>query len=360
MPGILSAAGRVPEQVVRVSILSSDKILLSSRGSFSLSDASGGNRTVFEAGWVEVLASGSGLSVEGKEFSGHVRFSPGSEPLAVNGRRYRGTVSVINDGVSLLAVNETEVEGYLKGVLPVEVSPSWPLEALKAQAVVSRTYVINNLGRYSDRGYDVSSDVFSQVYRGMDVEDPASNRAVKETAGIVLGSGGEVIRAYFHSCCGGYTENISSVWGSSQDHMGGVDCHYCDESPRYNWERSLTPAYLERRLEEAGAPAGAVEGIELLSRTSSGRVGDMRIAGSEGDIELTGHRFRMIIGPDVLKSAMFALDRDRDDFHFYGRGWGHGVGMCQWGARGQALEGRGYREILEYYFPGTRIIKHRR
>ena len=350
----LNASGRLPENTIKVNVLQAERVLISSDGPFRAVSGRGA-RTNFEPGWIEIVPSADGLKVEGGGFTDEVRFLPGKSPLAVNGRRYRGAITVRKAGPGICVVNEIDVEEYLLGVLPVEISPAWPSEALKAQAVVSRTYVYNNIGKYSDQGFDLSSDVFSQVYRGMDVEAPETNAAVSQTKGMVLTRGDEIVRAYFHSCCGGFTEDIGEVWGSSFEHLKGGTCYYCTDSPRYNWERHILPGALRRNFESSGYAIGDVTDIKLLERTSAGRIRLMKVSHTEGELLLSGHRFRMAVGPDWIKSSMLAIDRDRDVFLFYGRGWGHGVGMCQWGARGQAKEGKNYRDILSHYFPGTQI-----
>jgi stage II sporulation protein D len=306
-----------------------------------------------------VRAYGDGIKVGEHEFTDQVRFIPMEDNsfLYINGRRYRDTVMITSDGKALTVVNELGIDGYLFGVLPVEVSPEWDAEALKAQAIVSRTYVLNNLGKYESKGYDLSNDIFSQMYRGVEVENPSSNSAVLETEGIVLLYEGELAKAYFHSSCGGYTADIGKVWTAPLEYMRGVTCPYCRESPRYHWEIEISKQDLKEKLAAGGYETGDIEDIKFLSRSESGRIQDMYIMHSGRELMITGHKFRMAVGPNVIKSTLMTVDRSGPQFRFYGRGWGHGVGMCQWGARGLAMRGKNYKQILRFYFSGTKVKK---
>ncbi len=298
-----------------------------------------------------------GLKVGNLKFSSGVRFIPGKNNtfIRINGKRYRDTVIVKNVSNALTVINELGIDGYLFGVLPVEVSPKWHIEALKAQAVVSRTYVLNNLGKYSKKGYDLSSDIFSQVYRGVEVENPSTNEAVSNTGGMVLTYKNELARAYFHSCCGGYTADIKNVWGNFIEYMQGVTCPYCKNSHQYYWNVTITPADIKQKLNSKGYMVGDIKDIKFLFRTGSGRIQDMYIIHSKGKLKITCHHFRMAVGPNIIKSTLLTIDRSKPEFYFHGRGWGHGVGMCQWGAKALAERGKSYRGILKFYMPGVKV-----
>lgn len=360
VPSSLSI-GRVPETVIKVGIFSQkDRIHVKSTGKIKAVDLNSFNTIKLDSDkdYVVVPAGGS-IKIKDKEFSSQVRFVTLKKDkyLRINGRRFRDTVVVVNDKGKLTVINELGLDGYLFGVLPVEVSPKWPIESLKAQAVVSRTYVMNNLGKYKSKGYDLSSDIFSQMYRGMEAEKPATNRAVTETKGMILTYQGSLAKAFFHSSCGGYTENIKSVWGNRVPYLKTVICPYCKDSPRYHWSKHISPDFLKNRLNSRGYNIGEIKNIKFLSRTGSGRVEDMMLIHSGGETKINGHRFRMIISPNIIKSTLMTIDRSKEKFYFYGRGWGHGIGLCQWGAKGQAERGKDFKQILKFYFPGTKIIK---
>ncbi|MFH1414850.1 MAG: SpoIID/LytB domain-containing protein [Elusimicrobiota bacterium] len=362
-PAPLFSSGRVSETIIKVNILSGkSELKVESEQDFTAADIFTLDTLKLEkeTGYT-IMPEAGGLSISGKVFGSQVRIIPGESGsfIKLNGRRYRDTIIIVKNSDGLSAINELGVDGYLFGVLPVEVSPKWPIESLKAQAVVSRTYVLNNLGKYSKKGYDLSSDIFSQMYKGVDVEDSESNRAVIETKGIVLAYKNELALAYFHSSCGGYTADVKEVWGNAIPYMRGVTCPYCKDSPRYHWEKHISGEFIGESLRGKGYDTGEVSGIKFLSRTDSGRIKDMYVIHSGGKLLITGHRFRMAIGPDIIKSALMALDRSKPGFYFYGRGWGHGVGMCQWGAKGLAEKGKNYKYILKFYFPGAHVTKWR-
>ncbi|MBN2406758.1 MAG: SpoIID/LytB domain-containing protein [Elusimicrobia bacterium] len=358
--GKVTGSGRISETIIKVGILSGqDRIHVKCNEKFRATD-------IFSMDALElepekdyvVTVSDGGLKIgEKNTFGKIVRFYSNKKNsfIRINGRRYRDTVLATNDKGKVTVINELGLDGYLFGVLPVEVSPEWPLEALKAQAIVSRTYVLNNLGKYDSKGYDLSSDIFSQMYRGVEVENSATNRAVTETIGFVLTYEGKLAKAYFHSSCGGFTEDIKKVWGSAFKYMEGVTCPYCKDSPRYHWEVDVSPELIKQKMNAEGYNIGDVEDIKFLSRTDSGRVDDMVIKYEGGQQVLSGHRFRMAIGPNVIKSTLMSIERSRPAFHFYGRGWGHGIGMCQWGSKGMAEKGKSFNKILKFYFPHTRI-----
>ncbi len=361
-PVSLHSFSRVPETIVKVGFLTEvDRIQVKNYVKIKAVDISTGEKKFLSPGKNYVFQKGrEGLKFGEFQLGNLVRLIPvqDTEFIRINGRRYRDNIIIQqNDDGTLTAINELGVDGYLFGVLPVEVSPNWPIESLKAQAVVSRTFVMNNIDKYAHKGYGLSADVFSQVFRGGEVENPTTNRAVKETSGEVLSYNADLARGYFFSSCGGYTADVKNVWGSGIPYMEGVTCGYCKDSPRYRWNKTVSPENLKMKLNSDGYNIGEIEDIKFLSRTSSGRIDEMLIIHSLGRTALTGHSFRMVIGPDIIKSTLMSLDRDKPEFSFYGRGWGHGVGMCQWGAKGMAEKGYNYRKILKFYFPEIRVEK---
>ena len=255
-------------------------------------------------------------------------------------------------------INELGIEGYLYGVLPKEVSPSWPIEALKAQAVVSRTYVLNNIGRFEKKGYDLCSTYLSQVYGGVEVERPETTIAVEETRGEVLTYNGELAKVFFHSNSGGYTADVKYVWGMDIPYLKGRKDKYSINSPQYRWKKRIKKDFILKKLRKEGYKIGKIKRIKLKGRTRSKRVKYFIIYTDKGKIKINSNRFRMICGPEIIRSTLIEnLEMKGDSFIFEGRGWGHGVGFSQWGARNMALEGYNYRKILRFYFPGTKIEK---
>jgi len=277
--------------------------------------------------------------------------------ILVNGRRFRGAVEIIRrQDLTLLIVNHVELDQYLYGVLYHEVSPKWPLQVLKAQAIAARTYAIYQHLHNAGREFDVTADTASQVYGGRTSEKRKTNRAVNETRGLVLTYRGELFPAYYHATCAGRTEAAKELWQTDLPPLaGGVQCPYCTASPHYTWRANLDSDKLGRLLAAAGSHVGDVVAIEPVAYTPSGRLKQVRVRGSVSAVTLTGKRLRELIGANVLRSLTFTAELRHGTMRFAGRGWGHGVGLCQWGAFGLARQGATAAQILAYYYPGAAV-----
>jgi len=278
--------------------------------------------------------------------------------------RYRGEFKLYARNDKILVINEVPLEDYLRGVVPSEMPASWPLEALKAQAVAARNYALLQRKNSSDI-YDVRSDQLSQVYGGYDAETPATNRAVEETAGVVLLSSGELVYAFYHSSSGGFTENSEDVWINPLPYIKGKKDPFDKNELHYNWQVTYTAEQLAEQLQKAGYKFKKVTDLEELSRTASGqRVKKIAVKGEDEKgrslkVEIyNADRVRAALG---LKSALFVMNVKKDSkgvltgVEIRGSGFGHGLGMSQWGARGMALKGYNYQEILKYYFTGVTL-----
>jgi stage II sporulation protein D len=278
-------------------------------------------------------------------------------------RLLRGRVEVVARGGALLVVNEIPMERYLAGVVPLEMdAKTWPMEALKAQAVASRTYALFRRDARRRGGgvaalYDLETSVVDQVYGGAGAEDPRAAAAVAATAGQWLTAGdGAPILAAFHSTAGGHTEASENVWGAPRPYLVAMRCPYDRESPVYEWRAAVPIAEAERRLVAAGYPAAGLERLDVRDRTGSGRARTVVATARAGSVAVPATEVRRLLGFSRVKSTAFEVVRDGDEFRFEGRGSGHGVGMCQWGARGMALAGHDYERILDYYYPGTELV----
>lgn len=304
----------------------------------------------------------------------------GPGELQVEGRRYRGTLELYRVRPhGLVVVNELDMEAYLLGVVPVEIGPRAPEEeaAVKAQAVAARTYAVRNLGRRDSLGFDVFGNVEDQVYGGSGTRRSDATRAVRATAGEVLAFRGRAIRAYYHSTGGGTTARVTDVWNlpdapylrrvSDRRPEGG---DYCEISPRYRWEERWTPRELREAVragaEEhfgAGGRVGRVTAVRVLGRMPGGRIRELEVRTEGGRWVVSRNDIRYFLRtPDgrVLRSTRFDVVEGPSGgggLVLRGRGYGHGVGMCQWGAIGRARAGQGYREILTHYYPGTEVRK---
>jgi stage II sporulation protein D len=349
------------DKYVRVAIVQDLECLrFSVNGSYSILDAR--DKKILSSGkFITAAASGNktGIVIDGVEYRTDRLFIQVADPeaIVINGRKYRGNIRLVKkENLHLLVVNDIELEDYVKGILYHEVSHYWPEEALKAQAVVCRTYALYQMAENSSRDFDVTNDVYSQVYGGKTSERYRTNKAVEETKGIVLVYEGRVFPAYFHATCAGYTENASLLWNIDVPVLRGVACAFCKESPHFNWHQVTTLAELKDALAKAGYNlSGDIRAIETLGRDRSGRVRELKIKTSKNDLTLSAKDFRNSLGPNIIRSTNFEVNIAGSDAVFEGLGWGHGVGMCQWGAYFMAKEGRSYQDILAYYYPGSAL-----
>jgi stage II sporulation protein D (peptidoglycan lytic transglycosylase) len=268
--------------------------------------------------------------------------------LLVDGTPYRGKVEVWKDSAGLYLINELPLEEYVKNVVSAEVGPNWAPEALKTQAVIARTYALYQKSKSNNTNYDITSTVLDQVYRG-NVADAKIASAVAQTRGEVLTYDGKLIEAFYHSTCGGETEDPREVFGKSYPYLRPVKSK-CDLSPYRTWQRIIP-------LEEIGRALGVsgVKKLSIQSYTSTGRVRILEVSSERGDLSVKATDLRKLLGWKRLPSTKFTFSRRGGDLVFEGEGYGHGVGLCQWGAQEMALEGRNYREILSFYYPGTTI-----
>jgi stage II sporulation protein D len=287
-----------------------------------------------------------------------VFIKPGDpEGIVVNNRKYRGSIRIIQkNSFSLSVINYLELEDYVKGIAVREISHYWPAEALKAQAVVFRTFALYQITRNKTKDFDVTSDVYSQVYGGKQAERYRINDAVDQTKAEVLVYNGKIFPAFYHSTCAGHTEDASFLWDINIPALKGVACYFCQDSPHFNWHTSLNNNSLRDSLAKAGYKINRIRSVSILHRDRSNRVIDMRINTDTTAVKITAKDFRNIIGPDIIRSANFTVKSGSGGLELSGLGWGHGVGLCQWGAYFQAKLGVVYREILGFYYPGSRII----
>lgn len=277
--------------------------------------------------------------------------SPGY--LRINGKGYRGTTEVIASGKGLLVINEIGLEDYLIGLINCEISSQWPMEAVKAQAVIARSYALYQKEARKNLPYHMESTVLDQVYNGCDIEDGRAAAAVEATRNEVLIYDGKVVQAFFHSRCGGHTEASENVWGLTLPYLRGVECKYCTVSPSSKWEVSLARKKIESLLRSGGCQVRGIRAIKSVNRYQSGRIADLEVLSDLGSTFMPAVVFRKLVGYSVIRSTDFEIRAKDDDFVFTGNGYGHGVGLCQWGAKQQAEEGHSYREILSYYYPGV-------
>jgi stage II sporulation protein D len=272
---------------------------------------------------------------------------------------YRGTLILrLDPGQTVTIVEDVPLETYLEGVLPWEMDPDWPLEALKAQAVVARTFAYANLGKFRKDGFDLTADTRSQVYRGTAGVNENVRAAVAQTKDEVLGWKGKLLRVYYSSCCGGHTENAAEPWGGDPREtprpLRGVRDPWCRTSPYMHWSAFFTWQDLMTGIEQVADLPGPLTAFKIAHRDMAGRVLDFVAHAGRRRVDVKSAPLRAALGADQLKSTRITRLVPRNGgVEVYGRGSGHGVGLCQWGARVQAERGRSYERILSFYFPGA-------
>ena len=282
----------------------------------------------------------------------------GAGELALDGRRYRGALELRHKSGGLTAVNIVPVDDYLRSVVPEEMPVDWPAEAIKAQSVAARSFALASRGRHASEGYDLCTTTHCQLYTGTAAEKSASNAAIKATRGEVLTYGGKPIEALFHTDSGGMTENSEDVWGSHVPYLRAVKDTPAKTMP---WTKTISRADLERKLAAKGHDIGKVRSVALSplaigraakDRTASGRVKTMTVKGTKGTATLSGTTWRSLLG---LKSTLFDAKLAKDMVTFMGYGFGHGLGISQWGAERMAAKGKSYADILHHYYTGTTL-----
>ncbi len=300
-----------------------------------------------------VKRSRDGLSANGRALRALKASAPAS--LQVNGKGYRGRIEITPADKGILVVDELPLEDYLVGLINCEISSQWPIEAIKAQAVIARSYALYQMEARRNAPFHLESSVMDQVYDGCDIEDSRAVRGVRETTGEVLMYDGKVIQAFYHSSCGGHTEAVENVWGYPLPYLPGVECKYCLTAGTGKWEQALSLKRIESLLKNNGYPVTGLREIKSGRKNKSGRLNDLSILSSRGSLIISAVNFRKAIGYSVIKSTNLDVKISGDEALFSGVGYGHGVGLCQWGAKQRADDGFNYREILSYYYPGTNL-----
>ena len=334
--------------------------------------------------------------------------NPGYGNLQLDGKDFRGSMIFVKDSANLMTIiNKVNLEEYLYSVLGREMSPSWPIEALKAQAICARTYAINNWKRYASYGFNLDNTQNTQVYSGMSSEGEMTIRAVDETKGQLVMYDGKVAQTFYYSSNGGKSANVKSVWGSEFPYLVSVDDPYenPDEASYYNWTQEMSAEDIAALLEKNKIDIGNVTNVEIISQ-DNGTVYDVKITGENGEHHIKNGNVRSFFG---LKSQYFTIKapgstsvyptvaviganglstiginnisllnsatpvtlsvlssggiatyepsvkEGSDKYVFNGHGWGHRIGMSQWGAKAMADMGYNSTDILTHYFSGTTV-----
>lgn len=293
--------------------------------------------------------------------------------ITVNGGEYRGEIVLICGSGGITVVNRVDLESYVKGVVGTEMSADWPREALKAQAVAARTFSLytKNEGKHQGDGYNICAGTHCQVYGGTQDESLSVTRAADDTCGEIMTYDGKPIYAAFHTDSGGRTAESCEVWGGDLAYLTSVE----DPSgaPNRHWQVTMTAEQLAAKLKAAGKDVGILKKISLSplnlkkagsgDRYTSGRPARIVFTGSKSSVTINGTQARSIFG---LKSALFDFETGRKEndlkiksgqkIQIDGFGFGHGIGLSQWGAKAMSAKAD-YKSILHHYYNGVTITK---
>jgi stage II sporulation protein D len=269
-------------------------------------------------------------------------------------RAYRGwaVVSVRAGGLQL--VNSLPVEDYVRAVLPGEMPSGWPFEALKAQAIIARTYAISRLNSVGD--YDICATERCQVYNGASGETTQANAATEATTGLIISYGNRPAQTFFHADSGGYTASSAEIWGSTLPYLMARS-DPASTSPDSSWRLQPTAGAIAGAVARFAPRVGAFRGLNVLARTSSGRVGTLEIVGSAGSVRLGSTAAYGFIRALGAKSSLVNVVSN-SPLVLVGAGNGHGVGLSQWGARGLAAQGWTFEQILGYYYQNVSLSSY--
>ncbi len=398
-----SSTAGAAEPLIRVGLLNNQsELAVSSEKQLEIKDAVSG-KTLLKLNpgkELKMIYDRQGWSLNGKKIANEalrIRALPlknAEQAVTINKKSYRGELELVkvSHKDKFNVINVLPMEEYLYGIIACEISPNWPREAVKAQAVAARTYALHSMGKHEKEGYDVCTSTDCQVYGGKNAETPGGNAAVDATRGEVMLYKGQPIAAYFHGSSGGYTENGENVWGGNLPYIKGV-IDYDQKSPYYQWEKKISSKLFESKMKNAGYLAGKLTGIQLsdlpdkrpllqpktTDRGVSGRVKKLVLISERGKKEISGNQVRSILG---LNSTLFDIkivdadaknsEREETTLHrivagkeqtllFRGYGWGHGLGLSQWGAKAMAERAGSdtgfYKSVLRHYYSGVEIKK---
>jgi len=308
-----------------------------------------------EVAGARIAPSRGGLVVDGRPVGPRFEIA-GPGPHRAAGQQVRGAIVVERVPSGLQVINRVPLESYVAGTLAREVYSHWAPAALRAQAVATRTYALYRQAQsQGGAGYDLEAGTRAQVYGGAGAESAAANEAVADTRDEVLTWRGQPILAAFHSASGGRTAAAEEVWGTPLPYLRSRDVAGEEGSPDTYWRVRYTGITLGRALAPFGIRLGAVREARVTERTPSGRAARVVLSGTAGSRSVTARELRSMLGETVLRSTLFEIRGTADELVFVGSGYGHGVGMSQWGAQAMAERGADYREILATFYPGTTL-----
>jgi stage II sporulation protein D len=277
------------------------------------------------------------------------------------GETYRGHIELLPTKDSLYVINHVPLDAYLASLANSEMSASFPTEALKAQVIAARSYALATAleRRKKNLPFDLYNTQFDQVYKGVKYETPKSWQLAKETSKQILNFSRKVLKAYYHSSSGGHLELPMNVWGRSDTASAGA---YLAKPNPYdkNLNGGTWTITLSKDLGSQIKASGVFREIKTLDRTEGKRVKRLEIIGDKGRTQISGVQFRNLFGAGWIKSALFDIKKRGSSFVIEGKGWGHGVGMSQWGAKVMADSGKSAEQILKFYYPNANVAVYGR
>lgn len=313
-------------------------------------------KLTFSKGIVNLECVSNGIKINKVILKNPIKIIPSNSIIFVNSKPYLGKLIIQKLNNKMTIINTLPIEEYIKGVVPKEVSASWPVESLKAQSVISRTYTIASLGRHKNQYFDLCSTTHCQVYGGFSCRTHSTDQAVKETKEEVLTFKNKVIQAFFHATCGGYTDSPRYIWGCQifPPYLKGVKCGYCNNAPYKTWEHTLDTHIVGEKLKVSD-----IKKIKIKGKTTPAKAAkELEITHSKGKLNLNAYKFRTLVDAWKIKSHTFDYIKIKNNrIYLKGSGWGHKVGLCQDGAKGMAKKGKTYKNILRYYYPKTKLKK---
>ena len=328
----------------------------------AIRDGSGRNLGELTANSAQSAQFRSGKVAIGSWAANQIWIEPaGNGYVWIGDRWYRGRTLLLPQKSGLTAVNYVDIEQYLYSVLGAEMSGNWPQEALKAQAVAARSYAIHQRLKSQTDLYDVDNTQSSQVYKGLQTESSGTYSAVDATAGQVLTYNSQIILAVFHSASGGHTENVEDVWTEPLPYLRAVP-DFDQGAPVYQWKESFTRDQMSSKI----SGVGNVVSMKPERTTAYGSVLTMKVVGDGGSRVMSGSDLRRVLN---LRSTRFTVipqygifsgrngGKPPTGFQVAGKGFGHAVGMSQWGAYNLARQGYGYQQILLHYYRGTTLAR---
>lgn len=277
--------------------------------------------------------------------------------IELNNLRYRGEIRILQQFNNKFSViEEIDMESFIAGVLGSEMPQSWNDDALRAQAVTARTYAMYKKKIRRDEIYHL--EMIELAYRGIAGETPRLNKIIQETKGVVMVYNWNIFPAYFHSTCGGHTEDALHVFGKdSIPPLTGVVCGYCDNSKHSSWSKDIRKSDIEKKLREANIYISNISAVKNVNPGAGNHGSKVEIASLQGNKEMNANDFRLLVGPNILLSTAFNSRSNGNCITFSGKGWGHGVGLCQYGAQAMAEKGSPWIAILKHYYPEIELVR---